>query len=77
MVSMDNIIREHSELDENKELEIRFKSGAISTVKPTDEIEVVDGDLKIIRFFKGDYICTVFFNCADVESFNIHKRELI
>lgn len=75
MVVMDNLIRAHENLNEGFEIRLRFKSGAISTIKRTDKLTVIFSDIRITRFFKNEYICSVFFNCADVESFTITSEE--
>lgn len=75
MVYIKNLIHEHKELNDGYEIIIRYKSGARSILKKTDKIQKMNGDLKMIRYYKGEYLCTVYIDCAEVESFSIGKSE--
>ena len=71
MVYMGNIINEFNKLSDDYEICLRFKSGAVSFVKASDKIEKKNGDLKFDRFHKGEYLCTVYVDCCEVESMSI------
>lgn len=71
MVYIGNIIDEFNKLADDYEICLRFKSGAVSFVKASDKVEKMNGDLKFDRFHKGEYLCTVYVDCAEVESMSI------
>lgn len=75
MVYIGNIIDEFNKLADDYEICLRFKSGAVSFVKASDKLEKINGDLKFDRFHKGEYLCTVYVDCCEVESMSITQAK--
>lgn len=75
MVYSGNIIKNHRNLHDGFELNVIYNSGRISTIKKTDKIQKCNGDLRIDRYHKGNFLCAVIIDCAEVESIIIRKEE--
>ena len=74
MVYINNICKAHMNLQEHQEIEVHYKSGATGLIKHQDQIQKLNGDLQVKRYFKGEWICTVIIDCAEVECIVIKQK---
>ena len=75
MVYIGNIFKAHEGLQESFELHVVYKSGRVSTIKKTDKLHKLNGDLKLTRYYKGNFHCVVIIDCNEVESLIIKKED--
>ena len=79
MVYMGNIQKLHSSLHQNEEIVLTFKSGEVTKIKRSSQLEACNGDLKIVtrletRASNSTLWKTVIVDCAEIEKISTMRR---
>lgn len=74
MVFIRNINRAHAKLKKGCLIKLYFKSGNTIDIKEDDKLLILNGDLKVTRFHKNEFLCQMVIDCQEIEYYIVTKE---